>query len=69
MKCKSIKAYFDKEPSKKRQQQSSSSAIKILNETFGHGDFKSSLQRDAVLCVNEGQIMYFSISIKFIKVS
>ena len=66
MKCKSIKAYFDKEPSKKRQQQSSS---KILNETFGHGDFKSSLQRDAVLCVNEGQIMYFSISIKFIKVS
>lgn len=55
VKCKSIKSYFDKESSKKKQQQSN--AIKILSETFGHTNFKSSLQRDAVLCVNEGQIM------------
>ena len=60
MKCKSIKAYFNKDPSKKRQQ---SNAIKILSETFGHTDFKSSLQKDAVCCVNEGQIISVLVTI------
>ena len=54
VKCKSIKSYFDKDSKKKQQQ---SNVIKILSETFGHTNFKSSLQRDAVLCVNEGQTM------------
>ena len=54
VKCKSIKSYFDKDSSKKKQQQSNT--IKILSETFGHTNFKSSLQRDAVLCVNEGKL-------------
>ena len=54
VKCKSIKSYFDKDSSKKKQE---GNAIKILGETFGHTKFKSSLQRDAVACVNEGRMM------------
>lgn len=52
VKCKSIKSYYDKDSIKKKQQQNN--ATKILSETFGHAHFKSTLQRDAVTCVNEG---------------
>lgn len=55
VKCKSIKSYFDKDSKKKKPQ---SSVVKALSETFGHTNFKSSLQRDAVLCVNEGKNCY-----------
>jgi len=61
VKCKSIKSYFDKDSSKKKQQQQSN-AVKILSETFGHTNFKSSLQRDAVACVNEGQTICNKLS-------
>ena len=54
VKCKSIKSYFDKDSKKKPQ----GSVVKTLSETFGHTNFKSSLQRDAVLCVNEGKNCY-----------
>ena len=51
VKCKSIKSYFDKDSKKKQH----GDVVKTLSETFGHTNFKSSLQRDAVMCVNEGQ--------------
>ena len=52
VKCKSIKSYFDKDSKKKQH----GDVVKTLSETFGHTNFKSSLQRDAVMCVNEGQL-------------
>lgn len=54
VKCKSIKSYFDKDSKKK---QHGGNVVKTLSETFGHTNFKSSLQRDAVMCVNEGQLI------------
>ena len=52
LKCKSIRSYFERDTAKKTQ----ASANKILSDTFGHSDFKSSLQKEAVLCVSEGEL-------------
>jgi len=52
--CKSIRSYFEKDAAKETR----ASAIKILSDTFGHSDFKSNLQKKAVLCVSEGELLY-----------
>jgi len=53
LKCKPIRSYFEKDIAKKTE----ANAIKILGNTFGHSHFKSNLQKEAVLCVSEGELI------------